>query len=264
MYRLVGNKAPDFTLPVLEADGETFSQRSLKDYENKWLVLFFYPLDFTFICPTELTEFSKYQQDFLNLEAEILSVSTDSVHCHLAWQRNGLGQLGYPMAADQTLDVSQRYGVLLEEEGISLRGLFLIDPEQTIRYALIHDNNVGRNVQEVLRVLAALKTGGLCGAGWTLGEENLQPTQTTSPVSGQWNKEKVTVYSMPACSYCQSVKDFLTEQQIPFQQVDLATDKEGQAFMKKRKYSALPVTVVGKNEISGYDMAKIKNALGLS
>ena len=110
----------------------------------------------------ELTSFSEHREAFRAAGAELLSVSTDSVYTHQAWQRNGLGGLGYPMAADQTLRVCADYGVLLEEEGVALRGLFLIDSEQRVRYSVIHDNNIGRNPEEVLRVLAALKTGGLC------------------------------------------------------------------------------------------------------
>ena len=166
MERLIGKQAPYFSMEALSADGEHFVRVALPDYAGKWLVLFFYPMDFTFVCPTELTSFSEHREAFRAAGAELLSVSTDSVYTHQAWQRNGLGGLGYPMAADQTLRVCADYGVLLEEEGVALRGLFLIDSEQRVRYSVIHDNNIGRNPEEVLRVLAALKTGGLCAAGW--------------------------------------------------------------------------------------------------
>ena len=266
MERFVGNRAPDFVMQALAADGEQFTQVCLDDYKDKWLVLFFYPMDFTFVCPTELTAFAGHLDDFRAADAELLSVSTDSVYAHLAWVRNGLGQLGYPMGSDQTLKVCADYGVLLEEEGVALRGLFLIDPEQRVRYSVIHDNNIGRNPEEILRVLAALKTGGLCGAGWSAGEANLQPGAapaeqvSAGPASGL----SVRVYSMPDCSYCRTVKAFLKEQGIAFEEVDLSTDKAGQAFMAQRKYTALPVTVVGTEEITGYHMPKIKAALGLS
>ena len=157
MERLIGKQAPYFSMEALSADGEHFVRVALPDYAGKWLVLFFYPMDFTFVCPTELTAFSEHRETFRAAGAELLSVSTDSVYTHQAWQRNGLGGLGYPMAADQTLRVCADYGVLLEEEGVALRGLFLIDPEQKVRYSVIHDNNIGRNPEEVLRVLAALK-----------------------------------------------------------------------------------------------------------
>lgn len=264
MERLTGKKAPWFTMEALAADGEHFTRVSLSDYEGKWLVLFFYPMDFTFVCPTELTAFSDCREEFKQAGAELLSVSTDSVYTHLAWQRNGLGKLGYPMAADQTLRVCDSYGVLLEEEGVALRGLFLIDPEQNVRYSVIHDNNIGRNPQEVLRVLAALQTGGLCAAGWKAGEDNLRPDapQQTPPakVSGE---AEVRIYTMPACSYCRSVKEFFRDTGVEYQEFNLETDQAGQAFMKDRGYTALPVTVINGEEIVGYDMPRIKAALGL-
>lgn len=266
MERLVGKAAPSFEMETLAADGENFGRVSLEDYAGKWLVLFFYPMDFTFVCPTELTAFSECRAKFEAAGAEILSVSTDSVYTHLAWQRNGLGKLGYPMAADQTLRVCSDYGVLLEGEGVALRGLFLIDPEQKVRYSVIHDNNVGRNPEEVLRVLAALQTGGLCGAGWTAGESTIDPNapKAEKPVAGAAKGVAVRVYSMPGCSYCRSVKEYLHSAGVEYEEVDLSTDKEGQAFMNARGYTALPVTVIGKTEISGYHMPKIKEALGLS
>ena len=171
-------------MEALSADGEHFVRVALPDYTGKWLVLFFYPMDFTFVCPTELTAFSEHREAFRAAGAELLSVSTDSVYTHQAWQRNGLGGLGYPMAADQTLRVCADYGVLLEEEGVALRGLFLIDPEQKARYSVIHDNNIGRNPEEVLRVLAALKTGGLCAAGWKAGGGKPPPGHAGARGSG--------------------------------------------------------------------------------
>lgn len=266
MDRLVGKKAPDFSMEALAADGENFTRVSLADYSGKWLVLFFYPMDFTFVCPTELTAFSQRVEEFRTAGAELLSVSTDSVYSHLAWQRDGgLGKLGYPMAADQTLQVCAEYGVLLEEEGVALRGLFLIDPEQNVRYSVIHDNNIGRNPDEVLRVLAALKTGGLCAAGWSVGDDNLHPgapEQEAPKQSGKTDAE-VTIYTMPDCSYCRSVKEFFTKAGVNYRAVNLAEDKAGQAFMAQRKYQKLPVTVIDGEEIVGYNMPRIKAALGL-
>lgn len=263
MERLIGRKAPDFSMEALAADGERFTRVALSDYRGKWLVLFFYPMDFTFVCPTELTAFSDARELFRTAGAELLSVSTDSAYSHLAWQRDGLGKLGYPMASDQTLRVCADYGVLLEDEGVALRGLFLIDPEQTVRYGVIHDNNVGRNPEEILRVLSALRTGGLCGAGWRAGEETLHPDvpeRVTVPAPG---KAPIRIYTMPTCSYCRSVKEFLRGVGADYEEVDLSTDRAGQAFMKERGYTGLPVTVIGDEEIVGYHMPKIKAALGL-
>ena len=264
MERLIGKKAPWFSLDALAADGEHFTRVTLSDYDGKWLVLFFYPMDFTFVCPTELTAFSDCREEFRQAGAQLLCVSTDSVYTHLAWQRNGLGKLGYPMGADQTLQVCSSYGVLLEEEGVALRGLFLIDPEQKVRYSVIHDNNIGRNPKEVLRVLAALQTGGLCAAGWTAGEETLHPQIPEEiPPAESHTGAAVRIYTMPTCSYCRSVKEFLRGAGVDYEEINLEHDKAGQDFMRQRGYTGLPVTVVDGTEIVGYDMPRIKAALGL-
>ena len=173
MNRLVGNKAPDFSMNVCTGDGCNFKQVSLKDYDGKWLVMFFYPLDFTLVWPTELTGFSKRSDEFEKLNARLLSVSVDSEHSHKAWINAGLGPVNFPMAADMTKSVSRDYGVLIEELGIALRGTFIIDPEGIIRYSTVHDLNVGRSVDETLRVLRALQTGGLCPIDWDEGDELL-------------------------------------------------------------------------------------------
>ena len=173
MNRLVGNKAPDFTMNTCSGDGCNFGEVSLKDYEGKWLVMFFYPLNFTFVCPTEITGYSKRSEDFTNLNAELLSISVDSEHSHKAWINSSLGKVNFPMAADMTKQVARDYGVLIEEEGVALRGLFIIDPEGILRYSAVHDLNVGRSVDETLRVLKALQTGGLCAIDWEEGEELL-------------------------------------------------------------------------------------------
>ena len=173
MNRIVGKKAPDFKMNTCLGDGSDFGEVSLEDYKGKWLVMFFYPLDFTFVCPTEITAYSKRVEDFKKEGAEVLSVSVDSEHSHKAWIESSLGKVNFPMASDMTKSVSADYGVLIEEEGVALRGLYIIDPEGVIRYSAIHDLNVGRSVNETLRVLKALKTGGLCPIDWDEGEELL-------------------------------------------------------------------------------------------
>lgn len=170
MERLVGKKAPDFTMNTALGDGSGFSKVSLKDYEGKWLVMFFYPLDFTFVCPTEITGFSNKVGDFNKLNAEVLSVSVDSEHSHQAWINSSLGKVNFPMASDLTKSVSRDYGILIEEDGVALRGLFIIDPEGILRYSVVHDLNVGRSVDETLRVLRALQAGGLCPVDWDEGD----------------------------------------------------------------------------------------------
>ncbi|WP_353096538.1 peroxiredoxin [Tissierella praeacuta] len=173
MDRIVGRKAPDFKMNTCLGDGSDFSSVSLSDYKGKWLVMFFYPLDFTFVCPTEITGYSKRIEDFKKEGAELLSVSVDSEHSHKAWINSSLGKINFPMASDMTKKVASDYGVLLEDTGVALRGLFIIDPEGVVRYSVIHDLNVGRSVDETLRVLKALKTGGLCPIGWEEGEDLL-------------------------------------------------------------------------------------------
>lgn len=176
--RLVGKPAPDFSMEAVTGDGKEFKRVSLSDYRGKWLVLFFYPLDFTFVCPTEITALSDAYEVFKNLDTDILGVSTDSVYSHRAWintprEQNGLGPLNFPLAADLTHQVSRDYGVLIEEEGVALRGLFIIDPEGELKYQVVNHNDVGRSVEETLRVLQALQSGGLCGANWQPGDANL-------------------------------------------------------------------------------------------
>lgn len=176
--RLVAKEAPDFTMETALGNGEDFGKVSLSDYKGKWLVLFFYPLDFTFVCPTEITALSDSADVFDDLDCEILGVSTDSKFSHRAWintarDENGLGKLNFPLAADLTHKVSRDYGVLIEEEGIALRGLFIIDPEGELKYQVVNHNDVGRSVDETLRVLQALQSGGLCPANWKPGQKHL-------------------------------------------------------------------------------------------
>lgn len=262
MNGLVGKKAPAFNMKAVTGNGEIFFNVNLDDYKGKWLVLFFYPQDFTFVCPTEITGFSDCYNKFKAVGAEILSVSTDSDYSHQAWIRNGLGKINFPMAADKTMSVSSEYGVLLENEGIALRGLFIIDNNQIVRYSVIHDLNVGRSMEETLRVLKALQTNGLCGANWSEGKNTIDNTTAEKekfiPTA---IKDRVKVYSLPDCVYCKTVKTFLLEHNIPFDDINLQTDKDGQAFMDNRGYTALPVTVVNGEEISGYYIDKIKEVL---
>jgi peroxiredoxin (alkyl hydroperoxide reductase subunit C) len=175
---LVGKAAPDFNMPSTKNLDTLAENVKLSDYRGKWLVLFYYPMDFTYVCPTEVTAFSERIADFKDLNAEVVGVSTDSKYTHKAWietapANNGIGLINYPLAADQTLRVSRDYGVLIEEQGVSLRGLFLIDPDGTVQYEVVHNLSVGRNVDEILRVLEALQTGERCGANWKPGQKTI-------------------------------------------------------------------------------------------
>lgn len=177
--RLVGKQAPRFEMEAVMPNKE-FKKVSLEENmkNGKWTVLFFYPMDFTFVCPTEIIALSDRYNEFADLDAEVIGVSTDTVHTHLAWintnrKQNGLGDLNYPLAADTNHVVSRDYGVLVEEEGVALRGLFIISPEGELMYQVVHHNNIGRETDEVLRVLQALQTGGLCPANWRPGQLTL-------------------------------------------------------------------------------------------
>jgi peroxiredoxin 2/4 len=175
----VGQPAPDFNLPSTK-DMDTLAENiSLADYKGKWLILLFYPLDFTFVCPTELTAFSDRLDELQGIGAEVLGVSTDSVHSHRAWiktprDQNGIEGLAYPLLSDVGGRLAAKYNILVEDANIALRGLFIINPEGILQYAVVHDLNIGRSVDETLRVLQGLQTGGLCAADWTPGQENLK------------------------------------------------------------------------------------------
>jgi peroxiredoxin (alkyl hydroperoxide reductase subunit C) len=175
----VGQPAPDFNMPSTK-NMETLNEPvKLGDYKGKWLILLFYPLDFTFVCPTELTAFSDRLEELNGVGAELIGVSTDSVHSHRAWiktprDKNGIEGLKYPLASDTAGRLSRAYNILVEEANIALRGLFIIDPEGVLKYAVVHDLNIGRSVDETLRVLQGLQTGGLCAADWKPGQENLK------------------------------------------------------------------------------------------
>ncbi|HET7657207.1 MAG TPA: peroxiredoxin [Bacillales bacterium] len=177
--RMVAKQAPRFEMEAVMPNKE-FGTVNLDEImkQDKWTVLFFYPMDFTFVCPTEITALSDRYEEFEDLDAEVIGVSTDTVHTHLAWiktsrDENGLGDVNYPLAADHNHEVARKYGVLIEEEGVALRGLFIINPEGELQYSVVNHNNIGRDVDETLRVLQALQTGGLCPANWKPGQETL-------------------------------------------------------------------------------------------
>jgi peroxiredoxin (alkyl hydroperoxide reductase subunit C) len=171
MTARVGQRAPDFTCKAV-VNGE-FKDVSLSDWDKKWRVLFFYPLDFTFICPTEITEFSKRIDEFKELNAVVLGCSVDSHHSHKAWIKNGLGEIKFPMLSDMTREISRQYGVLLEDVGHTLRATFIIDPDNKVRFMQINDNDLGRSVSEVLRCVSALQTGERCPVEWKPGQKTL-------------------------------------------------------------------------------------------
>lgn len=180
---LVGKKAPDFIAHSYHQG--KFKDISLSSLKGKWAILAFYPGDFTFVCPTELSRFADMHADFRKANAEILSVSTDSEHVHKAWadQSASIKKIQYPMLADSSGKITKMYGVYISEgvdEGRSLRATFIIDPDGIVRSADIHDNSIGRSVKEVLRKLQAAKYvrehgGEVCPVEWESGGKTLKP-----------------------------------------------------------------------------------------
>ena len=163
----VGDKAPDFRIKgILRGD---VTEYALAVYTGKWLVLFFYPADFTFICPTEVTGFSKVAKDFAAENAAILGASVDSIDSHRSWAQE-LGGLEYPLLSDESKKLSRDYGVLDETDGVSLRATFVINPTGVISYQVVSNVNVGRSVEETLRVVKALRTERLCPSDWKPGD----------------------------------------------------------------------------------------------
>ncbi|MFH2062591.1 MAG: peroxiredoxin [bacterium] len=168
----INQPAPSFSNVTAYKKGE-FTKVSLDDYQGKWLVFFFYPRDFTFVCPTELRGFAKRAADFAELNCEVLAASTDSEWSHKAWFERDLAEVEYPVLADTTQALAREYGVLNEEDGSADRGLFIVDPEGKVKYVVVSAGSVGRSVDETLRVLRAIQSGGLCPVDWHQGEETL-------------------------------------------------------------------------------------------
>lgn len=183
MSFLVKQKAPDFTAQAVMPD-DSFKELKLSSYRGKYVILFFYPLDFTFVCPTEIVAFDKKLDEFKKRGAEVIGVSVDSEYSHWAWRntaldKGGIGKIGYPLVADLTRGISRSYGVLHNEEK-ALRGTFLIDKEGVIRHAVVNDFPLGRNIDEAIRMIDALafteKHGEVCPADWSAGKKGIKET----------------------------------------------------------------------------------------
>lgn len=183
MSVLVTQAAPDFKAQAVMADGQ-FKELKLSDYQGKYVLLFFYPLDFTFVCPTEIIAFSDRTPEFEKLGVQIIGVSVDSHFSHLAWRnaprdQGGLGNIKYPLVADLSKQISRDYNVL-SEETVALRGLFLIDQKGVVRHQVVNDLPLGRSVDEALRMVQALqyfeKHGEVCPANWKEGARTIKPT----------------------------------------------------------------------------------------
>lgn len=175
----VGQKFPAFNLKaVVSNDLHTaFHDVSHDSYPGKWLVVFFWPKDFTFVCPTEISGFGTLHEDFKARHAQVLGASIDSEFVHLAWRNSHphLKDLPFPMLADIKRELSESLGILDPVEGVSQRATFIVDPSGTIRFVMVTDLSVGRNIKETLRILDALQTGGLCPCDWEKGQDTLKP-----------------------------------------------------------------------------------------
>ncbi len=184
----VSQKAPDFKSTAVLEDN-SFKDISLSDYKGKKVILFFYPLDFTFVCPTEIIAFSDKIEEFKKRGVQVLGASIDSHFTHLAWKQTpraqgGIADIKYPLIADTTKELSRKYGVLLEDKGIALRGLFLIDEEGLLRHTVVNDLPLGRSVEEAIRIVDALsffqKNGEVCPANWKPGGDTIKPNPKDS------------------------------------------------------------------------------------
>lgn len=183
MSSLVTKPAPEFTAQAVMEDG-SFKEVSLSDYKGKYVVLYFYPLDFTFVCPSEILAFNSKVKEFNERGVQLLGVSVDSHFSHFAWRntpvdKGGIGTIDYPLISDMSKSIARDYGVLFNDS-VALRGLFLIDQKGNVRHSTINDLPIGRNVEEALRVVDALQFheehGEVCPANWKKGEEAMKPT----------------------------------------------------------------------------------------
>lgn len=174
----IGQKFPEFALKSTVSNdiNTAFTDVTHNSYKDKWLVVFFWPKDFTFVCPTEIAEFGKLHGEFSDRDAQVLGASVDSEFVHLAWRQHKeeLNDLPFPMLADVKRELSAALGILDPAEGVSQRATYIVDPEGVIRFMMITDLNVGRNVKEVLRVLDALQTDELCPCNWQKGENTIK------------------------------------------------------------------------------------------
>ncbi len=174
----VGDKFPEFRLQAAVSleKGKEFQEITDRSYPGQWKVVFLWPMDFTFICPTEIAEFGRRHQDFLDRDTQVLGASTDTHYVHLAWRKEhpDLRAVPYPMLADTKRELATALGVLHKQDGVALRATFVVDPEGVVRHVSVNDLSVGRNVDEVLRVLDALQTDELCPCNWKKGEPTLK------------------------------------------------------------------------------------------
>ena len=184
----VGRRAPAFEVACTRGVGHAKRTVCLEDYRDRWLILMFYPLDFSLVCPTELVALSNRYEEFVERGVDILGISTDSIETHDRWiatpsTEEGLGGTRFPLGSDPDGEVARKYGVYVERQSVALRGLTIIDPNSIVQYQVVHNLSVGRRIDEILRVLTALQTGGLCAESWTPGTDTIDPTTRLRPGS---------------------------------------------------------------------------------
>lgn len=194
----IGVPAPSFELDCTATPEHPPKVARLKDYRGRWLILMFYPQDFSLVCPTELMAMSKRRREFARRNAEILAVSTDSIESHERWittdpSRGGLGPIGFPLASDVDGRVARTYNVYASSQHLALRGLFIVDPNFILQYQVVHNLSIGRSTEEVFRVLQALQVGGMCAEGWAPGQPPLEPAVQLKPGStiSHYNIEQI-------------------------------------------------------------------------
>lgn len=183
---LIGKQAPDFTAQAVMPNNEINPKFNLREYlQGKVGILFFYPLDFTFVCPSEIIAFNNRLKEFKSRGAEVIAISVDSQFTHLAWkntpvEKGGIGNVQFPMVADLTKQIARDYDVLIEGAGVALRGTFMIDKEGVVRHQLVNDLPLGRNIEEAIRMIDALnffeENGEVCPAGWNKGDKGMKPS----------------------------------------------------------------------------------------
>lgn len=174
----IGTKAPDFKVDTVSNFSSLPIPATLENYKGKWLILFFYPFDFSIVCPTEIRVMNSYLPKFEELRTEVLAISTDSIYTHRAWLKadhpHAIGDIDLTLASDYQKEVAEAYDVLDPKTGAAFRALYIIDPDGNIQYATMTNHNVGRSASETVRILQALQTGGMCPMDWTLGEKTIE------------------------------------------------------------------------------------------
>jgi alkyl hydroperoxide reductase subunit AhpC/predicted Ser/Thr protein kinase len=240
---MVGRRAPAFLLPSTQGPGTARRRVSLDDFQDRWLMLLFYPRDFSLVCPTELTAISNRIDELIQRDCAVLGVSTDSIEVHEQWIGNtpaqgGLGGLNFPLASDEDGAVGQAYGVYVPKQHLALRGLFMIDPNGILQYQAVHNLSVGRSSEEILRVLDALQQGGLCPAEWKSGQPALDPAQTLGPnrVVGQYRIEAMLGSGGFASVY--RAKDLTLQRMVALKVIRQELAKSAEAALNEARAAA--------------------------